>query len=75
MIKRSKYSEQTLCFTVVNHSKFTVVNHSKFTVVNHSKCLARMSDTTCVDMYRYCVLLRRILLINLVIAKVHIHRE
>ena len=36
MIKRSKYSEKTLCFTVVNHSKFTVVNHSKFTVVNHS---------------------------------------
>ena len=37
MVKRSKYSEKTLCFTVVNHSKFTVVNHSKFTVVNHSK--------------------------------------
>ena len=42
MVKRSKYSEKTLCFTVVNHSKFTVVNHSKLTVVNHSKFLAGM---------------------------------
>ena len=42
MVKRSKYSEKTMCFTIVNHSKFAVVNHSKFTVVNHSKFLARM---------------------------------
>ena len=30
MVKHSKYSTKTLCFTVVNHSKFTVVNHSNF---------------------------------------------
>ena len=32
-------------------------------------------DTTCVDMYRYCIWLRGILLISLVIVNIHIQRE